>query len=121
MRQVSSYKVINGLYPHIQQLVVEYCKYSINITVGFCMLHSSLKIAADLLQEQLLLRKGTVECKLLALAAHQFWGTWAILQAKYSPIDFDYMEYSKMRWDECFHREDEFLAQAETWLHQNKS
>jgi len=25
-------------------------------------------------------RKGVVECKLLALASHQFWGTWAILQ-----------------------------------------
>ena len=60
--------------------------------------------------------KAVVECKLLALASHQFWGTWAILQAKYSPISFDYIGYSKLRWDECFKREDEFIQQAEEWL-----
>ena len=37
-------------------------------------------------------------------------------QAKFSPIDVDYMEYSKLRWDECFKREEEFLAQAKKYL-----
>lgn len=57
-----------------------------------------------------------VEVKLLMLASHQFWGTWAILQAKYSPIDFDYIGYAKLRWDECYKREKEFLKQAEDFL-----
>lgn len=62
------------------------------------------------------IEKAVVECKLLALAAHQFWGSWGLLQAKYSPINFDYIEYSKSRWDECYKREQEFVQQAETWL-----
>lgn len=53
------------------------------------------------------------QCYVMALASHQFWGTWAILQAKYSPIDFDYIGYLKLRWDEYFRRRDEFLCRAE--------
>ena len=44
--------------------------------VGKCK-HS----ASSSLQGEAEVRKGLVECKLLALASHQFWGTWAILQA----------------------------------------
>eukprot|EP01138_Halocafeteria_seosinensis_P011232 gb/GECG01011474.1/.p1 GENE.gb/GECG01011474.1/~~gb/GECG01011474.1/.p1 ORF type:complete len:393 (+),score=53.55 gb/GECG01011474.1/:1-1179(+) len=29
-----------------------------------------------------------------ALASHFFWGLWALVQAKYSPIDFDFLQYS---------------------------
>ncbi len=28
-----------------------------------------------------------------AVIAHAFWGTWAIIQARYSPIDFDFLQY----------------------------
>jgi hypothetical protein len=38
------------------------------------------------------------------------------MQAKFSPIEFDYMGYSKLRWDECFRREQEFLTQAQIYL-----
>ena len=72
------------------------------------------------MQDQAAIKKAAVECKLLALAAHQYWGTWAILQAKYSPIEFDYIEYSELRWAECYRRETEFLEQAEGWLHHQK-
>lgn len=47
-----------------------------------------------------------------ALAAHQYWGTWAIMQACWSSIDFDYMGYAALRWGEYKRRKDEFIAQA---------
>jgi len=33
-----------------------------------------------------------------AIASHLFWGTWAVIQAKYSPIDFDFLEYARLRF-----------------------
>ena len=62
------------------------------------------------------MQKGVIECNLMALASHQFWGTWSILQAKYSPIEFDYMGYSKLRWDEYYRRKEEFLAGVDEFL-----
>ena len=43
------------------------------------------------------------EANLFSLASHVVWGVWSILQASFSPIDFDYLEYSKKRLDE-FHK-----------------
>ena len=34
----------------------------------------------------------------LALASHFFWGLWAIIQARHSPIDFDFMGYALERF-----------------------
>jgi hypothetical protein len=34
-------------------------------------------------------------------------------QARYSPVDFDYMSYSALRWGECKRRWQEFMARAE--------
>ncbi|XP_069133740.1 ethanolamine kinase 1-like [Argopecten irradians] len=45
-----------------------------------------------------------------ALTAHFFWGVWAIIQAKYSTIDFDYLEYGVIRFTEYFRRKEEFLS-----------
>lgn len=50
------------------------------------------------------------EGNVLALVAHQFWGTWSFIQARYSAIDFDYMGYSSIRWDEYDKRKAGFLA-----------
>jgi ethanolamine kinase len=33
-----------------------------------------------------------------ALASHCWWGLWAIVQAKHSPIDFDFISYSRERF-----------------------
>ena len=33
-----------------------------------------------------------------SLASHFFWGLWAIIQAKHSPIDFDFMQYAVDRF-----------------------
>jgi len=48
-----------------------------------------------------------VQCWLLA--PHLFWCLWAVVQARYSPISFDYMTYALERWrgyqrmrEECF-------------------
>jgi len=51
-----------------------------------------------------------VEANVSALASHLFWGLWALIQAKFSSIDFDYVEYSKMRYAEFQRRRNEFLG-----------
>lgn len=35
-----------------------------------------------------------------------------LLQAKWSKIDFDYLQYAQLRWGEYFRRKDEFLSAA---------
>lgn len=60
------------------------------------------------------LKRCLAEANVYALAAHQYWGTWSLLQAKWSSIDFDYLSYAKLRWGEYSRRRDEFLAQAGT-------
>jgi ethanolamine kinase len=32
------------------------------------------------------------------LTDHLWWGTWAVLQARYSPIDFDFLQYARLRF-----------------------
>ncbi|KAJ1925674.1 hypothetical protein IWQ60_004415 [Tieghemiomyces parasiticus] len=44
------------------------------------------------------------------LASHIYWGFWAMVQASFSDIDFDYMGYARMRFDEYHRRRDELLA-----------
>jgi ethanolamine kinase len=33
------------------------------------------------------------------LAPHLFWLSWAIVQSRHSPIEFDYLSYAKQRWE----------------------
>ena len=73
------------------------------------------------LQDESSIQKAVVEANAFALAAHQFWGVWAILQAKYSPIDFDYVEYWALRWGEYHKRKDAFLAAVDDFLASSKS
>ena len=37
-----------------------------------------------------------------ALGSHLFWGLWATIQARHSPIDFDYLNYAKGRFNAYF-------------------
>lgn len=60
--------------------------------------------------------KAVVEANAFALVAHQYWGVWALIQARYSPIDFDYLSYSSLRWKEYHNRKTEFLGDAEAFL-----
>ncbi len=34
---------------------------------------------------------------MFAPLANAFWGVWAVIQAKYSPIDFDFVRYATDR------------------------
>jgi ethanolamine kinase len=56
---------------------------------------------------------AVAEANVYSLAAHQYWGTWALMQARWSKIDFDYMGYAELRWGEYRRRKDEFIKQAE--------
>ena len=42
------------------------------------------------------------------LLSHLFWGTWAILQASMSVIDFDFMSYAKKRIS-AYHKHNELF------------
>ncbi|GBF91539.1 hypothetical protein Rsub_04279 [Raphidocelis subcapitata] len=58
------------------------------------------------------LERLCAEADVFALASHIYWGVWAVVQARYSPIDFDYMGYHKLRFDEYHRRKAEFMARA---------
>jgi ethanolamine kinase len=55
-------------------------------------------------------RAAVREANVYALSSHMFWGAWAFLQAAWSDIDFDYLEYAGLRWGEYYKRRDEFLG-----------
>ncbi|CAD7699781.1 unnamed protein product [Ostreobium quekettii] len=56
------------------------------------------------------------EADLFSLASHIFWGVWAILQAGFSPIDFDYLEYSQNRLGEYYRRRGDVMRMAREFL-----
>jgi ethanolamine kinase len=58
------------------------------------------------------IQRAVAEANVFALAAHQYWGTWSIMQARWSKIEFNYLEYAKLRWSEYYKRKDEFLQAA---------
>ncbi|KAG8438548.1 hypothetical protein GDO86_004929 [Hymenochirus boettgeri] len=43
-----------------------------------------------------------VQVNQFALASHFFWGLWALIQAKYSKIDFDFLGYAIVRLNQYF-------------------
>lgn len=57
-------------------------------------------------------QRAVVEADLFALASHQYWGAWCFLQAQWSKLDFDYLEYARVRWGESAHRQDQVLEAA---------
>lgn len=50
-----------------------------------------------------------MESNCYALASHLYWAVWALVQAKYSPIDFDYLGYFFLRYNEYKRRKADFL------------
>jgi ethanolamine kinase len=44
-----------------------------------------------------------------SLASHFYWGLWAMIQAMVSDIDFDYMSYAVLRFNEYEKRKAEVL------------
>ncbi|ALC49248.1 eas [Drosophila busckii] len=55
-----------------------------------------------------------VQVNQFALAAHIFWTVWSLLQAEHSTIDFDYVGYAFLRYNEYLARKDEFLSLSAT-------
>ena len=53
-----------------------------------------------------------LEVNKFSLAAHFFWGVWALVQAKISDIDFDYMEYAAIRLREYHSQKAKFFPEA---------
>ncbi|KAJ1966512.1 hypothetical protein GGI12_000010 [Dipsacomyces acuminosporus] len=49
------------------------------------------------------------EVNLFQLASHYYWGVWALVQASISDIDFDYMDYAKLRFDQYYKVKAELL------------
>ena len=37
------------------------------------------------------------EVEVFYIATHLFWGIWSVLQSKFSPIQFDFLDYARMR------------------------
>jgi ethanolamine kinase len=57
-----------------------------------------------------------VETNCYALASHLYWAFWAIVQAKYSPINFDYLEYYFLRYNEYRKQKDRFISLGQSFL-----
>ncbi|XP_061396868.1 ethanolamine kinase [Musca vetustissima] len=51
-----------------------------------------------------------VQVNQFALASHFFWVIWCLIQAEHSTIDFDYVDYAFLRYNEYLARKDEFLS-----------
>ncbi|KAJ2009882.1 hypothetical protein GGI04_000091 [Coemansia thaxteri] len=50
------------------------------------------------------------EVNLFQLASHFYWGIWALVQASISDIDFDYMDYARLRFDQYFKVKSQLLG-----------
>ncbi|KAL8480244.1 hypothetical protein ACS0TY_026461 [Phlomoides rotata] len=50
------------------------------------------------------------------LASHLYWALWALIQAKMSPIDFDYLGYFFLRYEEYKKRKDSCFSLAQSYL-----
>jgi ethanolamine kinase len=51
-----------------------------------------------------------IEVNRYALASHMFWGLWAVIQAKYSAIDFDYIKYAHQRFSAYYSLRDQWMS-----------
>ncbi|XP_024364257.1 probable ethanolamine kinase [Physcomitrium patens] len=60
------------------------------------------------------------ECNFYSLVSHMYWATWAIVQARYSPIKFDYLGYFFLRFDEYKRRKEELLSLTSEYLNSRK-
>lgn len=51
-----------------------------------------------------------IQVNQFSLASHFFWGLWALIQAKYSTIDFDFLGYALLRFKQYFKMKNEVTA-----------
>ncbi|KAJ0710070.1 putative ethanolamine kinase [Helianthus annuus] len=62
-----------------------------------------------------------VETTSYMLVSHMYWALWALIQAKMSEIDFDYLEYFFLRYNEYKRRKNECFSLAKSYLSQSKT
>ncbi|XP_058074489.1 probable ethanolamine kinase isoform X2 [Magnolia sinica] len=57
-----------------------------------------------------------IETNTFRLASHLFWGLWALIQAKMSPIDFDYLGYFFLRYSEYKKQKEMCFSLAQRYI-----
>ncbi|XP_052732122.1 probable ethanolamine kinase isoform X3 [Vigna angularis] len=57
-----------------------------------------------------------VEANTFSLASHVFWALWGVIQAKMSPIEFDYLGYFFLRYKEYKRQKEKYFLLARTYL-----
>ncbi|XP_052199245.1 probable ethanolamine kinase [Diospyros lotus] len=57
-----------------------------------------------------------VETNSYRLASHLYWALWALIQAKMSPIDFDYLSYFFLRYNEYKKQKESCFSLAQSYL-----
>ncbi|KAL9440449.1 hypothetical protein AB3S75_019166 [Citrus x aurantiifolia] len=62
-----------------------------------------------------------VEANTFMLASHLFWALWALIQAKMSPIDFDYLGYFFLRYNEYKKQKEMCVSLAQSYLSRSGS
>lgn len=75
-----------------------------------CYLHAFNDMTTTEVVSERQVERLFVQVQQCALAAHLYWGVWAVVQAGSSKIDFDYLGYARIRFGEYFARRDEYLA-----------
>ncbi|OMP09136.1 hypothetical protein COLO4_05782 [Corchorus olitorius] len=61
-----------------------------------------------------------VETNTFMLASHLYWALWALIQARMSPIDFDYVSYFFLRYNEYKKQKEMGLSLAQSYLSGSK-
>ena len=54
--------------------------------------------------------KMYIEVNAFSLVSHFYWGLWAMIQSMVSDIDFNYMEYAVLRFNEYYKRRDQVFS-----------
>ncbi|XP_078432353.1 protein kinase superfamily protein isoform X2 [Wolffia australiana] len=62
-----------------------------------------------------------VETSVFMLASHIYWAIWALIQASASPIDFDYLGYFFLRYDQYKKQRDACFSLAHAFLSASRS
>lgn len=62
-----------------------------------------------------------VESSCYMLASHLYWALWALIQAKMSPIEFDYLSYFFLRYNEYKRQKNECFSLAKSYLSRSKT
>ncbi|XP_022974065.1 probable ethanolamine kinase [Cucurbita maxima] len=57
-----------------------------------------------------------VESNIFMLASHLYWALWALIQARMSPIDFDYLRYFFLRYNEYKKNKEKYCSLARSFL-----